>query len=326
MKKTEIPEVLLSSGHKMPLIGMGTVAVPLPPSEILVPVFINAIESGYRHFDSATLYGSEESLGQAVAEALDRGLLSSREDLFITSKLWCPDAHHDLVLPALKKSLQRLRLEYVDLYLIHMPARVKQEVEGLNFSEEDLLPFDIKGTWEAMEECSRLGLCKSIGVSNFSSKKISQLLEHATISPAVNQVEMNAAWQQKKLLEFCKEKGIHVSAWSPLGANGACWGSLAVMESPILKEIAAAKVKSVAQIALRWIYEQGASVIVKSFNKERMKLNLQIFDWELSTEDTEKIKNIPQRKGYSGEMFISKDYGPYKSLEEFWDDDIDNYR
>jgi diketogulonate reductase-like aldo/keto reductase len=106
MKTTEIPEVLLSSGHKMPLIGMGTVAVPLPPSEIIVPVFINAIEIGYRHFDSASLYGSEESLGQAVAEALDRGLLSSREDLFITSKLWCPDAHHDLVLPALKKSLQ----------------------------------------------------------------------------------------------------------------------------------------------------------------------------------------------------------------------------
>lgn len=188
MKRAQIPEVLLSSGHKMPLIGMGTVAVPLPPPETLVPVFINGIESGYRHFDSAALYGSEESLGQAVAEALDRGLISSREDLFITSKLWCPDAHRDLVLPALKKSLQRLRLEYVDLYLIHMPARVKQEVEGLNFSEEDLLPFDIKGTWEAMEECSRLGLCKSIGVCNFSSKKISQLLEHATISPAVNQI------------------------------------------------------------------------------------------------------------------------------------------
>ncbi|KAG6752819.1 hypothetical protein POTOM_042857 [Populus tomentosa] len=302
MKRAQIPEVLLSSGHKMPLIGMGTVAVPLPPPEILVPVFINAIESGYRHFDGAALYGSEESLGQAVAEALDRGLISSREDLFITSKLWCPDAHRDLVLPALKKSLQRLRLEYVDLYLIHMPARVKQEVEGLNFSEEDLLPFDIKGTWEAMEECSRLGLCKSIGV------------------------EMNAAWQQKKLLEFCKEKGIHVSAWSPLGASGASWGSLAVMESPILKEIAAAKVKSVVQIALRWIHEQGASVIVKSFNKERMKLNLQIFDWELSTEDIEKIKIIPQRRGYPGEVFISKDYGPYKSLEEFWDDDIDNYQ
>ncbi|KAG6753789.1 hypothetical protein POTOM_041787 [Populus tomentosa] len=302
MKRAQIPEVLLSSGHKMPLIGMGTVAVPLPPPETLVPVFINAIESGYRHFDSAALYGSEESLGQAVAEALDRGLLSSREDLSITSKLWCPDAHRDLVLPALKKSLQRLRLEYVDLYLIHMPARVKQEVEGLNFSEEDLLPFDIKGTWEAMEECSRLGLCKSIGV------------------------EMNAAWQQKKLVELCKEKGIHVSAWSPLGANGASWGSLAVMESPILKEIAAAKEKSVSQIALRWIHEQGASVIVKSFNKERMKLNLQIFDWELSTEDTEKIKIIPQRRGYSGEVFISKDYGPYRSLEEFWDDDIDNYQ
>ncbi|CAK7324848.1 unnamed protein product [Dovyalis caffra] len=321
MERKQIPEVLLSSGHKMPLIGMGTTATTLPPSEILIPTFINAIEVGYRHFDTAALYGSEESLGQAVAEALERGLINSRQDLFITSKLWCSDSHPDLVLPALKKSLQRLGLDYVDLYLIHLPVRLKQEVEGHNFTEEDLLPLDIKGTWEAMEECSRLGLCMSIGVSNFSPKKISQLLEHATISPAVNQVEMNAAWQQKKLLQFCKDKGIHVSAWSPLAANGAAWGSLAVMESPILKEIAVAKGKSVAQVALRWIHKQGASVIVKSFSQERMKLNLQIFDWELSKEDIEKIKHIPQRRGFSGEKFVSKYYGAYKSLKELWDDD-----
>ncbi|WJZ86580.1 hypothetical protein VitviT2T_006023 [Vitis vinifera] len=143
-------------------------------------------------------------------------------------------------------------MEYVDLYLMHFSLRLKKEVASFEFAKEDILPsWDMKGTWEAMEECCRLGLAKSIGVSNFSCKKLSQLLQYATIPPAVNQVEMNAAWQQVKLREFCREKGIHVSAWSPLGANGAIWGSLAVVENPLLKEISAAKGKSLAQSQTR---------------------------------------------------------------------------
>ncbi|KAF8007071.1 hypothetical protein BT93_K1162 [Corymbia citriodora subsp. variegata] len=172
-----------------------------------------------------------------------------------------------------------------------------------------------------MEECSKLGLAKSIGVSNFGTKKLSQLLMHAKIPPAVNQVEMNVGWQQEKLRAFCRKKGIHVTAWSPLGANGASWGSLVVMESPVLREISIAKGKTVAQVALRWIHEQGAIVIVKSFNKERMKENLQILDWGLSQEDLDKIKlQIPQKRGFPGDFFISED-GPYKSLDELWDED-----
>ena len=166
-------------------------------------------------------------------------------------------------------------MEYVDLYLVHWPVRLRKEAPDKDFRGEEVLPWDMKGTWEAMEECCRLGLAKSIGVSNFSCKKLSQLLQYAAIPPAVNQVlkqgvcrgiigrasswvddeiervfqvEMNAAWQQAKLREFCREKGIHVSAWSPLGANGAFWGSLAVVESPILKEISAAKGRSLAQV------------------------------------------------------------------------------
>ncbi|KAF8407536.1 hypothetical protein HHK36_006670 [Tetracentron sinense] len=314
-----IPIVVLSSGLKMPMVALGTAANPLPPPQVLTQTFVDAIEVGYRHFDTAALYNTEEPLGHAIAEALRQGLIGTRDDLFITSKLWCSDAHPDLVLPALKNTLQKLGLVYVDLYLVHWPVRVKTGKTVFPFSSEDFLPFDMRGTWEAMEECCRRGLAKSIGVSNFSCKKLSQLLAHATIPPAV---ELNPAWQQKKLIDFCKEKGIHLSAWSPLGANGAPWGSNAVMDCPILKEIALAKGKPIAQVSLRWIYEKGVGVVVKSFNKGRMKENLQIFgDWELSEEDLNKISQIPQQRGFSGELFISAN-GPYKSLDELWDGEI----
>nr|DAD30299.1 TPA_asm: hypothetical protein HUJ06_009150 [Nelumbo nucifera] len=317
-EKKMVPEVVLSSGHRMPALGLGTAALPLPPNQLLSSIFVDAIKLGYRHFDTASLYQTEEALGLAIAEALKQGLIAGRDDLFITTKLWCTDAHPNLVLPALKASLQKLGLDYVDLYLVHWPVRVKHEAHPIHFAKEDLLLFDMKGTWEAMEECHSLDLAKSIGVSNFSCKKLSDLLGHASVPPAVNQVEMNPAWQQNELREFCKENGIHVCAWSPLAANGASWGSLAVMESPILKDIAMAKGKSLAQISLRWIHEQGVSPIVKSFDKERMKENLQIFDWELSGEELDKISRIPQRRGFSGEMFVSPN-GPYKSIEEIWD-------
>ncbi|KAJ4973653.1 hypothetical protein NE237_006827 [Protea cynaroides] len=220
-----------------------------------------------------------------------------------------------------KAFIRKLGLDYVDLYLIHWPVRMKPG-SSIFFTKGDLLPFDIRETWEAMEECSRLGLAKSIGVSNFSSKKLSQLLAHATIPPAVNQVELNAAWRQRKLRDFCNENGIKVSACSPLGANGAFWGSFAVMKSPILKDIAMAKEKSIAQIALRWIYQVGGIPIVKSFNKERMKENLEIFDWELSNEELDQIEQIPELKGESGEAFVTPEGPSYKSIEELWDGEI----
>ncbi|WJX67071.1 3''-deamino-3''-oxonicotianamine reductase [Trifolium repens] len=318
MESKSIPEVVLNSGHKMPMIGFGTGTVPLPPNDELIPAFINGIKIGYRHFDTAAYYGSEEPLGQAIAQALEQGLIKNRSEIFITTKLWCTDAHPGLVLPALKNSLKRLGLDYVDLYLIHFPVRLRQGVKGINYNHGDILPFDMKGTWENMEKCANLGLAKSIGLSNFGVKKISEILEYASIPPALVQVEMNAAWHQENLKKFCKDKGIHVSAWSPLGANGALWGSLAVMDNPILKDIAIASGKTVAQVALRWLIEQGSTPIVKSFNKERMKANLEIFNWKLSEVDLEKIKMIPQYRAFKGERFISKN-GPYKTAEDLWD-------
>ncbi|XP_061358231.1 methylecgonone reductase-like [Gastrolobium bilobum] len=318
MEAKEIPEVVLNSGHKMPMLGFGTGTVPLPPSHELIPALIAAIQAGYRHFDTAAYYGYEESLGIAIAQALEQGLIKSRCEIFVTTKLWCTDAHPALVIPALKSSLERLGLEYVDLYLIHFPLRLRQGVKGAKYEKGDILPFDMKGTWEVMEQCSKLGLAKSIGVSNFGVKKLSELLQIATIPPAVDQVEMNAAWQQENLRKFCKENGIHVSAWSPLGANGAQWGSLAVMDSPILKDIAFTVGKTVAQVALRWIIEQGVTPIVKSFNKERMKENIKIFDWKLSDVDLEKTNQIPQYRAFKGERFVSEN-GPYKTIEDLWE-------
>ncbi|XP_043712728.1 non-functional NADPH-dependent codeinone reductase 2-like isoform X3 [Telopea speciosissima] len=313
-----VPEIILNSGHTMPLLGMGTAVYPFVGSNAITSALLRAIELGYRHFDTAAVYMTEQSLGEAIAKALDQGLIKSRQELFITSKLWCSDSHADLVLPALHKTLRNLQLDYLDLYLIHLPLSLKPGQFKAPPPKEDLMAMDFKSVWAAMEECQRLGLTRSIGVSNFSCKKLSDLLLNATIPPAVNQVEMNPTWQQKKLREFCKNKGIHVAGYSPLGARGTMWGTNQVMESKELEEIAKARGKTIAQVCLKWINEQGAIVIVKSFNEERMKENLDIFDWALREEDFQKISQIQQCRSFKTETLVSED-GPFKSVEEFWD-------
>ncbi|MBA0756298.1 hypothetical protein Gogos_022201 [Gossypium gossypioides] len=269
----------------------------------------------------ASLYGTEQPLGEAILEAIAVGLIKSRDELFITSKLWCSDAHGELVLPALQRSLKNLRLEYLDLYLIHWPVSSKPGIYEFPIKQEDFLAMDFKAVWKAMEDCQRLGLTKSIGVSNFSCKKLGDILAFAKIPPAVNQVELNPLWQQKKLREFCKANGILLTAYAPLGAQGTIWGSNRILECELLKEIAKQKGKTVAQICLRWGYEQGISILVKSFNKDRMKSNLEIFNWSLSQEDVKKINDIPQSRLCSGQDYISK-YGPFNTTQELWDGEI----
>jgi len=217
------------------------------------------------------------------------------------------------VLPALRESLARLGLGYLDLFLIHWPVAAGED--------RKLVPFDMEGVWRAMEECHRLGLARSVGVSNFSSEKMCRLLSFAAVPPAVNQVELNVAWRQEKLREVCARNGVVVTAFSPLGAFGAAWGSNAVMESGALRDVAARRGKTVAQVALRWLHELGLSFVVRSFNMERLKQNMELFDWELSEDDKELIMQIPQRRACRGEFFLSPD-GQYKSLEELWDGEI----
>ncbi|KAJ0987302.1 hypothetical protein J5N97_005658 [Dioscorea zingiberensis] len=304
-KPVMIPEVSLSSAgaRPIPLVGMGTAAYPFSP-ETTKPAILHAIELGYRHFDTATVYQSEEPLGGAIADALKLGFISSRAELFITSKVWCNECHPHLVLPALKRSLRALQLEYLDLYLIHLPISSKPEGSLYPIYCEDLLPLDLKPLWEVMEECQKLGLVKAIGVSNFSCKLIEELLLTAKIPPAVNQVEMHPVWQQKELREFCAKKGIHVTAYSPIGGQAGENSRNMVLECDVLKEIAKVRGKTVAQVSLRWGYEQGVSMVVKSFNKERIEENIQIFDWELTDEELYRISLIPQSKKVTPNLML----------------------
>ncbi|XP_022734249.1 D-galacturonate reductase-like [Durio zibethinus] len=317
-----VPGVTLSScGLTMPVIGMGTSSSPPVAPETTKAAIIEAIKAGYRHFDTAFAYRTEQPLGEAIAEALHLGLIKSRDELFITSKLWSSFAEKDLILPAIKMSLRNLQLDYIDLYLIHWPLKLSQEVRQMPVIREHIFPLDIKSVWEGMEECKNLGLTKAIGVSNFSCKKLEELLSTAKIPPAVNQVEMNPLWQQKKLREFCKARDIHVSAFSPLGANNTKWGDNRILECDVLEQIAKAKGKTTAQISIRWLYEQGVSTIAKSFNKERMKQNLDIFDWSLTEEESNKISQLPQRKGITFESIL----GPHDLVLELDAETLNEY-
>lgn len=298
MGAVTIPTVNLKGCEKaMPALSMGTASYPPAGLESMKAAILEAIKVGYRHFDTAFAYGSEKPVGEAVAEALRLGLIQSRDELFITTKLWCSFAEPTQIVPACKMSLRNLQLDYVDLYLIHWPIRLTEMVSKKPVVREIVRPLDVKGAWAAMEECKKLGLTKAIGVSNFAIKTIEEILSSATIPPAVNQVELNPLWRPEKLKEFCKEKGIHITAYSPLGANNTIWGDNRIVDNEVLADIAKSNGKTIAQVALRWVYEQGVSVVTKSFNKERMKENLDILDWSLREEDNEKINQLPQRKG-----------------------------
>ncbi|KAF6164882.1 hypothetical protein GIB67_017085 [Kingdonia uniflora] len=241
---------------------------------------LNAIKLGYRHFDTALIYETEQPVGAAIAEAFQLGIIKSREELFITSKLWCSDAHQGRVLPALQMTLKlNLQLDYLDLYLIHWPLSSKPGKYEYPIPKDELLPMDFKS------------------------------------------VEMNPLWQQRKLLELCKAKGINVTAYSTLGFKMSRWGSNRVSESEVLKNIAEAKGKTHAQVCFRWVYEQRVCVLMKSFNEERMKENQEIFTWYLSDDDSKRISEQLQSKGNLGDPFIS-DQGPFKSEEELWDGGI----
>ncbi|KAL8049887.1 hypothetical protein ABFX02_06G048200 [Erythranthe guttata] len=311
-------EVRLNNGVDIPIIGLGTYSFENDMRTTQYAVQM-ALQMGYKHFDTAHIYGSEPALGNALCYAMSNGLIE-RESLFITSKLW--GSHHHDPVSALKQTLMNLEMEYLDMYLVHWPVKLKPWVSHPLPKEEDFDKLDMETTWAGMEKCLEMGLCRGIGVSNFSSKKIENLLTFASVTPALNQVEMHPMWRQKKVRDYCRENKIHVSAYSALGGPGNFWGSTAVLDNPIIHSISLRHNATPAQVALKWGMSRGASVIVKSFNEERLKENMGALDLKLEDRDILEIEKMEERKIMRGECYVNHTTSPYKTIQELWDDEI----
>ncbi len=255
----------LANGIEMPWFGLGVFKVEEGPE--LVNAIKFAIKQGYRSIDTAAIYENEEGVGQAIREGIkETGI--SREELFITSKVWNSDLGYESTVAAYDASLKKLGLDYLDLYLIHWP------VEGR-----------FKEAWRALETLYKEGRVKAIGVSNFQVHHLKELMKDAEINPMVNQVEYHPRLTQKEVQTFCKEHHIQLEAWSPL-----MQGQL--LDHPLLQEIAKSYNKTVAQIILRWDLQNGVVTIPKSTKEQRILANANIFDFELNAEDMERINRL----------------------------------
>ncbi|TMW50968.1 hypothetical protein DOY81_003969 [Sarcophaga bullata] len=290
-----------NNGEKMPALGIGTWQAPEDEVELAINL---ALEAGYRHIDTAPVYMNEKSIGKVLKEWLDSGRIK-RQELFITTKLPPPALNPDYVEPTLRKSLADLQLDYIDLYLIHVPFGIIMGDDGFKRDENGLIVVDPTtdhvAVWKKMEYIQELGLAKSIGVSNFNIKQIQRVLDNCNIRLANLQIEHHIYLQQPELVDFCKSEGITVTAYSPLGSKGiATLNKMAgverelpdLMDVPEVKEIAKAHNKSPAQVLLRWIIDSGLATIPKSTNAKRLKENLDIFDFKLSEEEMEKMKSL----------------------------------
>lgn len=257
-----IETIRLNNGIEMPLEGFGV--FQLPDGDVCRKAVSDAISTGYRLIDTAAAYMNEEAVGQAIRES---GV--NRADLFITTKLWTQDASYESAKKAFNTSLEKLGLDYLDLYLIHQPVG------------------DYYGAYRAMEELYKEGRVRAIGVCNFYPERLTDLVLHAEVIPAVNQVELHPFFQQEKAIANMREYGVVPEAWGPFAE-----GNHGIFTHPILSAIGKKYGKSAAQVALRWNVQRGVVVIPKSTHKERMEQNIDIWDFALSDDDMAEIAKL----------------------------------
>uniref|UniRef100_A0A668ACC0 alcohol dehydrogenase (NADP(+)) n=1 Tax=Myripristis murdjan TaxID=586833 RepID=A0A668ACC0_9TELE len=286
---------VLNTGRKMPLLGLGT--WKSEPGKVKQAV-IWALQAGYRHIDCAAIYGNEVEIGEALQETLGPGKALRREDVFITSKLWNTRHHPDDVEPSLLKTLKDLKLEYLDLYLIHWPYAFQRGDVAFPKKEDGTLLYDdidYKLTWAAMEKLVGKGLVRAIGLSNFNSRQIDDILSVASIKPTVLQVESHPYLSQVELLAHCRDRGLVMTAYSPLGSPDRAWkhpGEPVLLDEPVLATLAKKYNKSPAQIILRWQTQRGVVTIPKSVTESRIKENIQVFDFTLEGEEMKSVTDL----------------------------------
>ncbi|MCI0334553.1 MAG: aldo/keto reductase [Planctomycetes bacterium] len=325
----DVATLRLGNGDRMPAVGLGLWKVE---TEKAARTIEDAVQCGYRHFDSAYDYGNEAETGVGLRQALASGMCK-REDLWITTKLW--NAYHapQHVRPALEQSLKYLQLDYLDLFLIHFPISLRfvpfeRYPPGWFYDPEAPQPrmepagVPIADTWRAMEELVRGGLVRNIGVSNFNVSLLRDLLSYAEIAPAVLQVEMHPFLTQEKLLRFCREQGITVTAFSPLGASsyysiGMAGEGESALEQLVVRDAAKRHEKSLAQILLRWGVQRGTAVVPKTTRAERLRENLAIFDFALTAEEMSAIGALNRNRRFNDPgVFCEKAFNTFFPIYE----------
>jgi 2,5-diketo-D-gluconate reductase A len=261
MARATIPTVKLSNGVEMPVLGFGVFQIPLDQTEQAVA---DALAAGYRSLDTAASYQNEEAVGRAI-KASD----VPRDELFVTTKLWIQDQGEKTARRAFETSLGRLGLDYVDLYLIHQPFG------------------DYYGSWRAMEELNRQGLARAIGVSNFYPDRLVDLIDHNETVPMVDQIECHPFFQRAAEQQLMRERGVQTESWGPFAE-----GRNNLFSDPTLSEIGAAHGKSVAQVVLRWLIQRDVVVVQKSVRPERMRENIDVFDFKLTDDQMARIATL----------------------------------